>query len=345
MKSLLLFNNKGGVGKTTLTCNLVHTLNSKFGKRVLLIDADPQCNSTQAILSEDVCEELYFSNSNLTSTLYDVLKPFELGDPTVNIDISPILGTQNRYNTDLIPGHPKMSIIEDRLSDGWSDLKGRELRGFRITNWAHILMEEFRDRYDIIIFDVGPSLGALNRSILLASDYVLTPFGCDIFSLLGIHNIAGWLKDWNEIYDSSARDLISRDENTFSSFNLLKNTKNQFRFIGYSVQQYQQRKFKEGPRPVKSYDRIMQKIPETVRETMGFLNPGLAFSDLELGHIPYVYSLIPLSQSAKAPISELQYKDGLVGSANKQAQEYSNLIESICQKLIKNMELSNGSLA
>jgi len=59
MKSLVFFNNKGGVGKTTLTCNVVSYLNMNMGKRVLQIDADPQCNATQAILSEEECSNIY----------------------------------------------------------------------------------------------------------------------------------------------------------------------------------------------------------------------------------------------------------------------------------------------
>jgi cellulose biosynthesis protein BcsQ len=61
MKSIVFFNNKGGVGKTTLSCNIASFLNDKMGKRTLLIDADPQCNATQSILSDEICEEIKMS--------------------------------------------------------------------------------------------------------------------------------------------------------------------------------------------------------------------------------------------------------------------------------------------
>ncbi|MBK9234711.1 MAG: AAA family ATPase [Rhodoferax sp.] len=73
MKSIAFFNNKGGVGKTTLACNLVSYLNMHKGKRVLLVDADPQCNATQAILDDDRCEAIYLSGTNPTKTLYHYL--------------------------------------------------------------------------------------------------------------------------------------------------------------------------------------------------------------------------------------------------------------------------------
>ena len=149
MKSIAFFNNKGGVGKTTLACNLVSYLNIHKGKRVLLVDADPQCNATQAILDDERCEAIYLSNTDTTKTLYHYLQPLEQGDAGIALPAEPMLGTSNRFKTDLIPGHPRMSIIEDQLSDAWSNLQGRQIGGYRITNWCHQLLEDVKDRYDI----------------------------------------------------------------------------------------------------------------------------------------------------------------------------------------------------
>ncbi|MFH7191441.1 ParA family protein, partial [Klebsiella pneumoniae] len=69
-----------------------------------------------------------------------------------------------------------MSLVEDRLSQAWSDLQGADpIRGYRISNWMSQLLHSIGDRYDLIVFDVGPSLGALNRTILLSCDYIVTP--------------------------------------------------------------------------------------------------------------------------------------------------------------------------
>lgn len=338
MKTILFFNNKGGVGKTTLACNIVSHLNIEMDKRVLLIDADPQCNSTQAILSEKLCEDIYLQGKTEYKTLYDIVQPLEHGEPSINTKIEPIMASKNRYQTDLIPGHPKMSIIEDRLSEGWSKVKAREIGGFRITNWAYLMSQHFNQRYDYVVFDVGPSLGALNRSILLASDYVVTPFGCDIFSLLGIRNIADWIKNWKEDYDHAFASGNEGFKEAVKEYGLIESTESRFKFAGYSVQQYIQRKFKEGPRPVKSYDQIMSQIPDVVHESMQFLYPdGEDQKTLDLGHIPYIYSLIPLSQAAKAPITQLTSSDGLVGSQNKQKNEYHELLTNLCKKLLKNL--------
>jgi len=339
VKSIAFFNNKGGVGKTTLACNLVSFLNSNKGKRVLLIDADPQCNATQMMLDDEICDEIYFREEGGYETLYTCLQPLELGDAGIHSEIEPILGTNNRFITDLIPGHPRMSIVEDRLSDAWSDLQGRQVRGYRITNWATQLLSAFEQRYDLVVFDVGPSLGALNRSVILACDFIVTPFGCDIFSLLGIRNISSWIQSWKQQYDRSIADGQADHPGIFTEYNIVVDTDSRFRFAGYSVQQYVTRTFKTGRRPVRSYDQIMREIPSTVKQAMELLTPSvLSDEDLELGHIPYLYSLVPMAQAAKSPIHALASADGLVGSQYSQVRSYSDVMDSLCDRLLANIE-------
>lgn len=339
MKSIAFFNNKGGVGKTTLACNLVSYMNMHKGKRILLVDADPQCNATQAILSEEECEQIYLDQSSISKTLYSYLSPFEMGEPQIELPAEPILGTKNRFGTDLIPGHPNMSIIEDKLSDAWSSVRGRDIGGYRITNWCHQLLESLGDRYDLIVFDVGPSLGALNRSIILACDFIVTPFGCDIFSLLGIKNISEWIKKWDAQYMSSVKDGLRENPKAFEQYQIIRDTTNKHRFLGYSVQQYVSRQFKAGPRPVKSYDEIMKQIPGTVQEAMkSLVKVGLTLEDLELGHIPYLYSLVPMAQAAKAPMHALEYGDGVIGNQYGQIKDFRSLMSKISEKLVANLE-------
>jgi len=338
LKSIVFFNNKGGVGKTTLACNIAAFLNDQMDKRVLLVDADPQCNSTQSILSDDICEEIYLTNESRYHTLYNFVLPLEEGEPKISLEIEPMLASQNRYLSDIIPGHPRMSIIEDRLSDAWGKSQSGDIGGIRITNWCSQLIKKFADRYDIIIFDVGPSLGALNRTILLSCDFILSPFGCDIFSLLGIKNISQWIKNWDKLYIRAIEYLRDQSPDAVDKFEIIASTENKFRLVGYSVQQYIMRSFVDGQRPVKAYDKIMQQIPETIRSSLDFLIPEYhKEKDLELGHIPYLYSLIPMAQSAKAPIHTLEYGDGVRGSQSKQVKSYASLMHSVCSKLLENM--------
>lgn len=340
MKAIVFFNNKGGVGKTTLACNVVSYINQKTSKRALLIDADPQCNATQAVLSEELCEDIYLTENSVEKTIFSYVRPIQMGESSIYLPVNPILGSQNRFSTDIIPGHPKMSVIEDRLSDAWNKLLSGDISGIRVTNWCTQMLEDLAPKYDLIIFDVGPSLGALNRTVILSSDYIVTPFGCDIFSLLGIKNISDWIKRWNELYLRGI-ELAQKDEpDIINNYPIIKSTDYHFRFAGYSIQQYVQRKFKEGVRPVKAYDKIMQQIPDTVKEVLKFITDSeLNIDQLELGHIPYVYSLVPMAQSGKVPIHKLTSEDGLRGNQYAQVKSYGDLMGTVCLKLQNNIKM------
>ncbi len=217
-------------------------------------------------------------------------------------------------------------------------MAARCMRRF-MTNWCYQLLDHIKAKYDLVVFDVGPSLGALNRSVILACDYIVTPFGCDIFSLLGIKNISQWIANWDRQYLRSVADGVKDHPAAFEKFLILQDIARQHRFLGYSVQQYVSRKFKAGPRPVKSFEEIMRRIPETVREAMlPFAKQGLAESDLELGHIPYLYSLVPMAQANKVPIHALSSMDGIVGNQYGQVNAYRELMSVLCDKLLRNVE-------
>ena len=126
-------------------------------------------------------------------------------------------------------------------------------------------------------------------------------------------------------------------ESDLDEYEIIKDTSEKFRFAGFSVQQYVTRTFKTGPRPVKAYDEVMKQIPDTFNTS---LNDFLIAGDnvnFELGHIPYVNSLVPLSQTSKCPIHQLNSSRGIVGSQNKQVQSYNVLMNDICLKLLTNI--------
>ena len=179
MKSIAIFNNKGGVGKTTLLCNLASYLKIKKNKRVLVIDADPQCNATIYVTPSDKLEEFY-SNSK-TETIFNIIRPLQKGNDYLSMDELPIL-TGDAFKFDIVLGDPKMAILEDFLSKDWIDGKNGEPRGLKTTFVLVDFLRKVKDRYDFVFFDVGPSLGAINRCVLLACDFFLMPMSSDIFS-------------------------------------------------------------------------------------------------------------------------------------------------------------------
>ena len=339
VKSIVFFNNKGGVGKTTLACNVVSYMAQQMQKRVLLVDADPQCNATQAMMNESYVEAIYADSTATVKTLHSYLRPIEVGDPSIDKIIQPLPATMHRYGADLVPGHPSMSIVEDQLSSAWSDLIGGKIGGMRVTNWCNQLLDAVKGNYDVVVFDVGPSLGALNRTIILSSDYIVTPFGSDIFSLLGIKNISSWIQNWEKQYLKALEHITDQyGQGLIDGFAPIFNTSEKFRFAGYSVQQYVTRKFKSGPRAVASYDRIIKQIPQTAEHAMGGFRPaGLSTSELKLGDVPFVYSLVPMSQASHTPIVDLTGAEGLRGNQYGQVKAYEELISAFCTKLLHNV--------
>lgn len=342
MKTIAFFNNKGGVGKTTLSCHIASFMSTNYQEKVLFIDADPQCNATQLICSDELCESIYDIDTTTRTTLLDSFRLIEAGDSGIFTDIEPISKTGNSFEIDLIAGHPRLSIFEDRLSAAWNNHTNGELGGTRITNWLGALLAHFQNDYSIVIVDIGPSLGALNRSVILACDYIVTPLGCDIFSLIGIKNIATWISSWTDDYENGISRLNKKTATeVIDKFPIIHNTAHKYHWAGYSIQQYVTKVFKEGRRPVKAYDAIMREIPETITKALKFLTPdNTDKSNLELAHVPYLYSLVPLSQSAHKPIFALKKADGLGGSQFNQTSEYSETMKNVCNKLFINIGLT-----
>ena len=342
MKSIAMFNNKGGVGKTTLGCNLASFLSIRFEKKVLVVDCDPQCNATQLMMGEDYITSLYWEDSkNNITTIKSILQPIEDGDSEINKDIKPIPNSQNRFSVDIIPGHPELAIIEDKLGSAWQDSLAGDVGGIRKTNWNTDLCKTLSSKYDFIIFDLGPSLGSVNRSVLTGCDFFLTPMGTDIFSILGVKNIAEWLKNWTDLYSNSLRVCQSRAPKRLESYVINKELPIKKGYIGYTIQQYIT-KSKEGiRRPTKAYEDILIKVPEVIEKSIGdYRNPTLKFSNLNLGDVPHLYSLVPLAQSVSSPIINLNTNDGLIGSQFKQREEYSDIIGKIASNMLKNIGVS-----
>lgn len=107
MKSIAMFNNKGGVGKTTLVCNLAAYLAIECKKKILLIDADPQCNSSTYMLRDDDFYTAYYQNKEFT--IYDLLLPLSRGE---GFSDKVIINTHSFFGVDLLIGNPKLATID-----------------------------------------------------------------------------------------------------------------------------------------------------------------------------------------------------------------------------------------
>lgn len=160
-KAIAIFNQKGGVGKTTTNINLAACLALK-GKRVLIIDIDPQGNTTSGI---------GLSKKELGNTSYEILIEEEIDPKTA------VLETQMK-NLDIIPASVQLAGAEVELIQ----LQGREKR------LKHALDQVKKD-YDYIFIDCPPSLGLLTINSLAAVDSVLIPIQCEFYALEGVSQL------------------------------------------------------------------------------------------------------------------------------------------------------------
>lgn len=337
MKSICFFNNKGGVGKTTLTGNIAAHFALEKNMRVLVIDCDPQCNITQFILGDTKTIDLYWpakgnKEETKAKTILDLVSPIIDGDAEINSKIKPIRSSSNRFNVDLLPGHPRFSTFEDELSAAWSELPTGKAGGFRKTNWLFSYFNTIKESYDYVFIDVSPSLGALNRSVLLSSDYFVTPLSADAFSVLGIRNISRWMKGWIDYYEVGLEQSNRLNPNGISEYNIKNKIEIKSGFIGYTLQQYIAKAKAGVKRPTKAYERIIQDIPDEITNYLkSFYH--IPDKDTHLGDVPNLYSLIPLAQSVNAPIVALNSSDGLVGSQYSQARSYKNIIGNLAEAI------------
>ena len=111
------------------------------------------------------------------------------------------------------------------------------------------------------------------------------------------------------------------------------------RYVGYSIQQYSKRTFKTGERATAAYERVISEFHNQIKNTLNkFIKKGLRDDDLKIGDIPYVYSVIPLSQTANCPIFNLTYQEGLRGNQKTSVEKYKKYLENISKRLMFNVD-------
>lgn len=329
MISVAFFNNKGGVGKTTLLCNLAASLATNEKKRVLVLDADPQCNASAYLLPENKLEEILLDGTyNSIDAFYEPVRRGVGYAPEI-----PTIVPSVRFGVDVIVGDPKLSIREDLLATDWAATRNGEPRGFQTTYALKELISRL-GQYDFVLVDMGPSLGALNRSALLAVDYFVMPLSVDIFSLMAVANILSSFGNWKNSLNSALERYKEAEGGEF----LINGAPVQWdlKFAGFVMQQYTAKK-KEGVRQaVEAFENIIHRQNDELASLCAFFD---VHQDLvNLGEVPTLSSVVPLSQQAHAPIFSLGAKDGIVGSHYNRVQEAGNFYHAIASKFIARIE-------
>jgi cellulose biosynthesis protein BcsQ len=205
---IAIFNHKGGVGKTTLTVNVASAL-AKRGKKVLIVDSDPQCNLTAHLVEDAVVNDLLDrSDTSAGQTIWSAMKP--IAEATGDIRrVQPIALANGVL---LLAGDVRLAEFEQELHSFWADCFQRRIRGFRGTTALSALVDNVARKHevDFVFYDSGPNIGPLNRAILLDCDFFLVPVACDVFSVRAIqtlgHTLVAWISDWRTIVSLAPDD-------------------------------------------------------------------------------------------------------------------------------------------
>lgn len=323
MKTVVFFNNKGGVGKTTLVYHLAWMF-QELQVDTVAVDLDPQANLTTAFLSDDVLEKLWL-NGNRPQTILGVIQPLleRLGDLE-----NPILEIVGNHLA-LLPGHLGLSQFEDRLADSWirclQDNRAEAHDAFRVmTAFYRAAERAARMRgAELVLLDVGPSLGALNRAALVAADYVVMPLGADLYSLQGLRNLGPALEDWRRGWDKRMQGNVPPG---------LPLPSGAMQPAGYVILQHAVR----ADRPVKAYQRWFERIPAVYHhEILGA--PGdapLPHPDPhQLATLKHYRSLMPLAQDARKPMFLLKPADGAIGGHSEAVQDCYRDFKALALKI------------
>ena len=307
MKTIAFFNNKGGVGKASLVYHLAW-MYANQGRNVVAADLDPQANLTSMFIDDASLEWLWTDAERVT--IYGALEPLlegtgDIAEPDLQ---SPTPGL------DLVVGDLRLAAAEDEIARQWPDCLDRKGRAFRVVSalWRVLQRAAHQAEADLVLVDVGPNLGALNRVALVAADYVVVPLAPDLYSLQGLRNLGPTLRNWREQWSER------RDRNPVHDLEIPQGTMSP---IGYIVMQHAIRL----DRPVKAYARWMDRIPGVYSQAVCGQPTNTTLSVENdpncLATLKHFRSLMPMAQEARKPMFALKPADGAIGGHTRAVQD------------------------
>ncbi|AZB42323.1 ParA family protein [Bacillus sp. FJAT-42376] len=308
VKIISFFNHKGGVSKTTTTFHLGWIL-AELGKKVLLVDADPQCNLTGVSLSltgNDNFEEFY-NDSNIDD-IKSCLNPVFEGKP-VALKPAKCFEFPGRENLFLLPGN--IGFSEFDVSIGIAQELTGSLRMTQnipgaISHLLRITGEEYK--FDYILIDMSPSVSATNSNILMQSHYFIVPCSPDYFCNMAINSLSKVIPSWYDTYNSLTSHSVFKDA-------VYKMPETKPKFIGTILQRYRPR----NGAPARAFQQWINRINSNVNENLvpvlkknGMIINEDKFSKLGLSEEPYNITnmadfngLIAQSQKYNVPVFAL----------------------------------------
>ena len=323
MRSIAVFSNRSGVGKTSLVYHLAW-MYARLDVNVLAADLDPQANLTSMFLNDEELENLW-NDDREDGTIYTALRPLLEGTG----DVTTPHVTEPAPGIGLVAGDMLLSGAEDELTSQWPACLDRGPRAFRVLSAISRALHGAAKKVaaDLILMDVGPNLGALNRAVLVNADHVVVPLAADLYSIRGLHNLGPTLRRWREEWSER------RERNSVEGLDVPRGDMHP---IGYVVLQHAVRL----NRPVMAYERWMERIPGAYRDFVvgDSTTPAPAMDEDEhcLATLKPYRSLMPLAQEARKPMFALKPADGAIGGHANAVQgcyrDFRALAQTVAQR-------------
>ncbi|MCA2717920.1 AAA family ATPase [Microcystis sp. M169S2] len=342
VQKIAFFNHKGGVSKTTTTFNLGWMLAEK-GKRVIIVDTDPQCNLTGMALTnesedrEERLQAIYNTYSNIKTALAPA---FESQPRLIEaVDCIPIDGRDRLF---LLPGHVGLAEYEVILGIA-QELSGSIQALKNLPGAITYLLDKTAERFeaDYILIDMSPSLGSINQNILMTSNFFIVPTTADFFSVMAIDSLTKILPKWHQwAKAASALPILKTANYPFPEVNL--------HFLGTIVQNYRIIRGKE----TKAFENWINTIEENIGDKMipaleknGMMLPKFIYDQngvpdyCTLVKIPDFNSLIALSQEHQTHVfaltaEQLGWQGTVLDQAQEKQQKFKDIFSDLADKVI-----------
>jgi chromosome partitioning protein len=322
MKTIAFFGIKGGTGKTAIVYHLTWML-AERGLRVMMADLDPQANLTAWSLGEERAQALW--QCDVPPTISTALRPVIEGQ---RADPVAIIGQPLSERILLLPGDLGLFQYEDILSSAWHQciFEPQTERAFHRMNALNDVIQPHARRFraDVVLIDLAPNLGAINRAALIAANCVVFPLIPDRLSVLGLANMGHVLREWGLTWAT----VVNRLFDPPSIFNLAKG---EMRPIGYVLSRLSVFKNRLTMSDAYSADAIAVAYAKHVT---GESPPPPGADDPNcLGQIKNYQSLAAMAYDAHKPMFLLRPGDGAIGGHQRAAQDAYHAFRMLAERV------------
>jgi cellulose biosynthesis protein BcsQ len=295
---------------------------AELGVRVVAADLDPQANLTAAFIDEDRLEQLWPDGEH-PDTIFGCIQPILKGTGDIaQPHIEMIVETLG-----LIVGDLALSGFEDELSAQWPACVDGKERAFRVISAFWRILDYAAQAHDseLLLVDVGPNLGAINRAALIAADHFVVPLSPDLFSLQGLRNLGPTLRRWRNEWQERVKKNPDPVHLTIPAGTMEP--------TGYVILQHAVRL----DRPVRAYERWIGRIPKDFRQAVlnqsGDDIPSAHADPYRLALLKHYRSLMPLAQEAHKPVFLLKPADGAIGAHLQAVHTAYSDFEELARKI------------